>query len=84
MWAAGWKLSLAAVIRLKVRYFTDGVVLGSQAFVDEFFARQREFFWSAEEERREKDEGRGLDWTGGEGGLWVLRDLKANVVTPPG
>ena len=72
------RLSLAAVIRLKVRYFTDGVVLGSQAFVDEFFERQREYFGE-----RRKSGGRkmkGGDW----GELRVLRDLKDDVVTPPG
>ena len=32
--AAGGKLSLAAVLRCRVRYFTDGVVLGSQSAFD--------------------------------------------------
>ena len=44
VWAAGGKLSLAAALRCRVRYFTDGVVLGSQGFVDKFFERQRGAF----------------------------------------
>ena len=44
VWAAGGKLSLAQALRCRVRYFTDGVVLGSQEFVDEFFEAQRGAF----------------------------------------
>jgi len=78
VWAAGGKLSLAAVIRLKVRYFTDGVVLGSQAFVDEFFERQREYFGEPRKSGSRKM--KGADW----GEMRVLRDLKDDVLTPPG
>ncbi|MCP5111341.1 MAG: chemotaxis protein CheW, partial [bacterium] len=35
---------MAQVLRCRIRYFTDGVVLGSQGFVDAFFERQREAF----------------------------------------
>ena len=38
------KLSPAELVRLRVRYFTDGVVLGSQAFVEGIFEAQRERF----------------------------------------
>ena len=38
------KLSPAELVRLRVRYFTDGVVLGSKAFVEGIFAEQREHF----------------------------------------
>jgi len=42
--AAGGKLSAAEMVRLRlrVRYFTDGVVLGSKAFVEGIFDAQRE------------------------------------------
>lgn len=40
--AEGGKLSLAAVLRCRVRYFTDGAVLGSRAFVEMQLARCRE------------------------------------------
>jgi hypothetical protein len=54
------------------------VVLGSQAFVDDFFARQRELFG----ERRTNGGRRmkGAQW----GGLRVLRDLREDVVVPSG
>jgi hypothetical protein len=38
------KLSPAELVRLRVRYFTDGVVLGSKAFVEGIFETQRERF----------------------------------------
>ena len=38
------KLSPAELVRLRVRYFTDGVVLGSKAFVEGIFVEQREHF----------------------------------------
>ena len=33
----GGNLSTAEELRLRLRYFSDGVVLGSQSFVDEIF-----------------------------------------------
>ena len=73
--AAGGKLSLAAVLRCRVRYFSDGVVLGSREFVDEFFETRRGDFGKKRSSgaRRMK----GASW----GGLRVLRDLR---VTPVG
>ena len=38
------KLSPAELVRLRVRYFTDGVVLGSREFVEGVFEAQRELF----------------------------------------
>jgi|GEM_PF-3000029 len=38
------KLSPAELVRVRVRYFTDGVVLGSKAFVEGIFEAQREHF----------------------------------------
>ena len=38
------KLSPAELVRLRVRYFTDGVVLGSKEFVEGIFDSQRERF----------------------------------------
>lgn len=42
--AEGGKLSVAELLQMRVRYFTDGVILGSQAFVEEVFHAQRERF----------------------------------------
>lgn len=38
------KLSTAELIRLRVRYFTDGVILGSREFVEGIFESQRDQF----------------------------------------
>ena len=40
----GGELSLGQVLRLRVRHMTDGVVLGSRAFVNEVFMLHREKF----------------------------------------
>jgi len=42
--ATGGKLSTAELVRLRVRYFTDGVALGSKEFVEGLFTEQRERF----------------------------------------
>ena len=42
--AAGGKLSQADYLRCKVRYFSDGVVLGGRAFVEDIFEACRERF----------------------------------------
>jgi REP element-mobilizing transposase RayT len=39
--AEGGKLPLAAILRCRVRYFTDGAVLGTRAFVEEQLAAYR-------------------------------------------
>ncbi len=38
------KLSLAEMVRLRVRYFSDGLVLGSREFVEGVFETRRELF----------------------------------------
>ena len=42
--AQGGQLSVAEVLRLRVRHMSDGVALGSRAFVEEVFAQNREKF----------------------------------------
>ncbi|WP_395743592.1 transposase [Prosthecobacter sp.] len=42
--AAKGKLSPAELVRLRVRYFTDGLVLGSKAFVEDIFTTHRDHF----------------------------------------
>ena len=72
------KLALAELLRCRVRYFTDGVILGSKDFVEYHFQRVRHQLGS-----RRKTGARpmkGCDWRG----LTVLRDLQKEVITPPG
>lgn len=40
----GGKLTLQQALRCRVRYFTDGMAIGGQAFVDGVFERNRRFF----------------------------------------
>jgi len=52
-------------------------VLGSQAFVDDFFERRRASF--GEKRQRGARRMKGADW----GGLRVLRDLRIDPVSAP-
>ena len=47
--AEGGKLSLSEMLRCRVRYFTDGAVLGSKEFVNEYFQRLKEKAQSADD-----------------------------------
>lgn len=75
---AGGKLTIAQALRCRVRYFTDGAVMGNQSFVDAFFERQRDSFGI-----RRKSGARRMK-LGAWGELRVLRDLKVDAVRPPG
>jgi hypothetical protein len=69
-------LNLAAMLRCRVRYFTDGAVIGSRVFVNEAFAAARERFTE-----RRKDGARRMKGSGkaAAGILWSVRDLRARV-----
>jgi len=73
--ARGGKLPLSTVLRCRVRYMTDGAVLGSQEYVSKYFNDHRRHFG----ERRKKSfyKMRGSDWDG----LVVLRGLRADIFT---
>jgi hypothetical protein len=66
-------LGIAAMLLHRVRYFTDGAVIGSKAFVNEAFAAARERFGP-----RRKDGARKLRGAGAAaaGVLWSARDLR--------
>jgi hypothetical protein len=42
--ASGGKLPVTQLVRLRVRYFTDGAILGSKAFIETLFHTQRSDF----------------------------------------
>ncbi|HEY1048125.1 MAG TPA: transposase, partial [Prosthecobacter sp.] len=67
------KLSLGDLVRLRVRYFTDGVVLGSKAFVEGVFEAQREKF-----SPKRKDGARRIRES--EAPLYALRQLRLRAV----
>jgi len=71
---ADGKVSRAELLRLRVRYFSDGMVLGSREFVEQFFREHRDLFG-----KKRKSGARpmlGLK----DSGLAVIRDLRKQVV----
>jgi putative transposase len=64
------------MLRCRVRYFTDGAVLGSRAFVDEVFTRCRERFGATRKDGARKLRG---DGAAAAGALWSVRDLKKGI-----
>jgi putative transposase len=73
--AAGGQLSPGQVLRLRIRHLSDGVVLGSQGFVEEMFVRYRERFGPKRRSGARPIRGVPL------GGLMSLRDLRVEAVT---
>jgi putative transposase len=72
----GGKLSLAQLLRCRVRYMTDGLAIGSASFIEAFFQSKREAFSAGRTAgaRRMK----GGDWED----LRTARDLSVEPVTP--
>jgi putative transposase len=70
-------LGLAQMLRCRVRYFTDGAVIGSREFVNDAFTRGRERFGS-----QRKDGARKLRGAAAAANpvLWSLRDLRKGVM----
>jgi putative transposase len=64
------------MLRHRVRYFTDGVVIGSKEFVNEAFAAARDRFSAKRKDgaRRMKGSGKAAA-----GVLWSVRDLRVRV-----
>jgi REP element-mobilizing transposase RayT len=69
----GKKLSKAALLRCRVRYFTDGLVLGSREFVEKAFEEKRSWFGP-----KRKTGARGLPVE--EKSLFSLRELKVRAL----
>ncbi len=68
---AGGKLRLADAVRLRVRHFTAGAVVGSREFVDAVFANARERFGP-----KRTSGARRLKILERKAGLYALRDLQ--------
>jgi putative transposase len=71
--AKGGTLSVTEILQLKVRYFTDGAALGTQAFLDNLFVSFRNHFGLKRSTAARCMAG--ADWTG----LMVLRQLRLKV-----
>ena len=69
-------LDMAKMLRCRVRYFTDGAVIGSKGFVNDAFAAARDRFTA-----RRKDGARRMRGSGAaaKGELWTVRDLRVRV-----
>jgi hypothetical protein len=70
------ELGIAKMLRCRIRYFTDGAVIGSKEFVNEAFASARERFGTSR-----KDGARAMRGSakGANGLLWSARDLQVRV-----
>ena len=71
--SGGGELPVSEVLRCRIRYFTDGAVLGSKQYLEE----QNRAYRDRMGNRRKSGpkQMRGCDW----GGLMVLRELRNNV-----
>jgi REP element-mobilizing transposase RayT len=70
------EIPLGKLLRCRVRYFTDGAVIGSRSFVDEAFMRSRTRFGSKRKTGARRLKG---DAAPASGALWSLRDLRKGI-----
>jgi len=72
----GRAVAISKMLRCRVRYFTDGAVIGSRGFVDEVFRLCRDRFGP-----QRKDGARRLrgNAAAAAGTLWSVRDLKEGI-----
>jgi putative transposase len=69
----GGKVTQSEALRCRVRYFSDGAVLGSKEFVQAYFEHHRDRFGAKRRDGPRKM--KGLDW----GELTCIRDLRREV-----
>ncbi len=70
------ELDFTAMLRCRIRYFSDGAVIGSKAFVNEAFNASRERFSA-----RRKDGARRMKGSAAPAAnaLWTVRDLRMGI-----
>jgi hypothetical protein len=69
-------LGLAAMLCYRIRYFSDGAVIGSRAFVNEAFEAARERFTAHRRDGARRFRGQGKPAAGV---LWSMRDLRTQI-----
>ena len=69
-------LAMAGMLRQRVRYFTDGAVIGSKVFVNETFEAARERFTAGRKDGARRMRGNGK---AAAGVLWSARDLRVGI-----
>lgn len=72
--ARGGKLPQNELLRCRVRYFTDGAVIGGRAFVDGVCTALRQRFGS-----KRKTGARPMRGIGPDAAIFTLRDLRRSV-----
>lgn len=74
----GHRLTLAEALRCRVRYFSDGLAIGSKQFLEDLFRARREYFGPNRQSGARKMGH--ANWEG----LHSMRDLRKQAVAPPG
>jgi hypothetical protein len=69
-------LGFAEMLGKRVRYFTDGAVIGSKGFVNELFVSARERFTAGRKDGARRLRGAGK---AAAGVLWSMRDLRTRI-----
>ena len=69
-------LGVAKMLRHRVRYFTDGAVIGSKSFVNEAFVEARERFSEKRKDGARRMRGNAKPAAGT---LWSMRDLRVGI-----
>jgi len=72
----GKSVAIGKMLRCRIRYFTDGAVIGSRGFVEEVFQKSRERFGAKRKDGARKWRGKG---EAAAGVLWSVRDLRKGV-----
>jgi len=75
----GRDVAMSRMLRCRVRYFTDGAVIGSRGFVDEVFRLCRDRFGMKRKNGARRIRGSGV---AARGTLWSARDLKKGIGDP--
>ena len=75
VWEAGGKLSLAQLLRCRLRYFSDGFAIGSEGFIESIFQKFREAFSDSRKSGARRMSGG--DW----GELRIARKLRVDPVS---
>jgi len=76
--ARGGKLTFGETLRCRVRYFSDGMTVGSREFVDELFKFSRERF--SENRKTGARPMRGVGWKKKESRLYSMRQLRKDIL----
>jgi hypothetical protein len=70
------ELNMAKMLRCRVRYFTDGAVIGGKEFVNDAFAAARDRFTEKRKDGARRMRGNAK---AAAGVLWSVRDLRVGI-----